>query len=105
MRGKIRSSVLAGAVALTLANRCGAQVIAAYNFGASSTSFTYAATTLAANVSASGINSTGDFGANTTLTPASGVGGTSAWYTNNPGGNYLSVSSTGSTTDNGYWVE
>jgi hypothetical protein len=80
-------------------------VIAAYNFGPNGSSFTYAATTLATNVSASGINSTGDFGTNTLFTQDDGVGGGSGWYTNNSGGNYLSVESSGSSTDNGYWVE
>ena len=97
--------VLAGALSLALPMTGLGSVIAAYNFGASSTSFTFAATTLAANVTASGINSTSDFGTNTSLVMDSGVGGTSAWYTNNPGGNYLSVANTGSTTDNGYWIE
>src|SRR3984957_299244 len=76
-------------------------VIAAYNFGPNSTSFTYAATTLAANVTASGLNSV--VGTNTTLAPDDGLGGN--WYSNNGGGgNYLTVSTTGSTTDNGFWI-
>jgi len=96
---------LAGLVGLVLPLKSFGSVIAAYNFGPNGTSFTYAATTLAANVSASGINSAGDFGTNDVFTQDNGVGGTSGWYTNNSGGNYLSVESNGSTTDNGYWVE
>jgi len=96
---------LAGAAALAVPAITKGQIIAAYNFGPNNTSFTYAATTLNSNVTASGINSTSDFGSNDTLTPDSGVGGTSGWYTNNPGGNYLSVESSGSTTDNGFWIE
>jgi hypothetical protein len=78
-------------------------VIAAYNFGPNSTSFTYAATTLAANVTASGINSPN--GIDDQFTQDDGVGGTSAWYSNNPGGNYLSLNSNASLSDNGFWVE
>jgi hypothetical protein len=96
---------LSGLAGLVLPMKSFGSVIAAYNFGPNGSSFTYAATTLAANVSASGINSAGDFGANDTFSQDNGVGGTSGWYTNNSGGNYLSVSSTGSSTDNGYWVE
>jgi MYXO-CTERM domain-containing protein len=97
--------VLAGALSLAMPMKGLAVPIVAYNFGPNSTSFTYAATTVAANVTASGINSTGDFGANDVFSADNGVGGTSGWYTNNPGGNYLSVESSGSTTDNGYWIE
>jgi hypothetical protein len=96
---------LANAVALAIAAGAKGQVIAAYNFGPNGAGFTYAATTLAANVTASGINSTNDFGANDIFAQNNGVGGTSGFYTNNPGGNYLSVANAGSTTDNGYWVE
>jgi len=95
---------LAGAVALAVPAISKGQ-IAVYNFGPNGTSFTYAATTLDSNVTASGINSTNDFGVNDTFTPNNGVGGESSFYTNNPGGNYLSVSQTGSTTDNGFWIE
>ena len=104
MRMKIGLAI-AALLALATPTKSPAAIIAAYNFGPNGTSFTYAATTLAPNVTASGINSTGDFGANNTFTMDNGVGGTSAWYTNNSGGNYLSVESNGSTTDNGYWVE
>ncbi len=74
-------------------------VIAAYNFGPSSTSFTYAATTLAANVTASGLNSA--IGANTTESTNDGV----SFYASQPGPNVMSVSQSGSSTDNGYWVQ
>jgi hypothetical protein len=96
---------LSGILGLAIPLQSFGSIIAAYNFGPNGTSFTYAATTLAPNVSASGINSTGDFGTNVVFTQDNGVGGTSGWYTNNSGGNYLSVESSGSTTDNGYWVE
>jgi len=103
---RIRSRLaLAGAAALAVPAITKGQIIAAYNFGPNNTSFTYAATTLNPDVTASGINSTSDFGSNDTFTQDAGVGGTSGWYTNNPGGNYLSVESSGSTTDNGFWVE
>lgn len=98
--------MIAGAFVSAVPMTAPASIIAAYNFGPNGTSFTYAATTLAANVTASGINSPD--GALDVLTQDDGVGGSSAWYTNNsgpPAGNYLSVESTGSTTDNGYWVE
>jgi len=104
MRMKIGLTI-AALLALATPIKSPAAIIAAYNFGPNGTSFTYAATTLAPNVTASGINSTGDFGTNDTFTQDNGVGGTSGWYTNNSGGNYLSVESSGSTTDNGYWVE
>ncbi len=97
--------LLFGISGVAVSLKSSAAIIDAYNFGPNGTSFTYAATTLAANVTASGINSTNDFGANDTFTPNDGVGGTSGWYTNNSGGNYLSVSSTGTTSDNGYWIE
>jgi hypothetical protein len=96
---------LSGILGLAIPLQSFGSIIAAYNFGPNGTSFTYAATTLAPNVTASGINSTGDFGTNVVFTQDNGVGGTSGWYTNNAGGNYLSVESSGSTTDNGYWVE
>jgi len=104
MRSKF-SLVLGGALVWAIPLITRGSVIAAYNFGPNGSSFTYAATTLAANASASGINSTGDFGTNTIFTQDDGVGGGSGWYTNNSGGNYLSVESSGSSTDNGYWVE
>ena len=104
MRMKIGLTI-AALLALAAPMKSPAAIIAAYNFGPNGTSFTYAATTLAPNVTASGINSSGDFGTNDTFTMDSGVGGTSGWYTNNSGGNYLSVESSGSTTDNGFWVE
>lgn len=97
--------IVAGALASAIPMIARGSVIAAYNFGPNGSSFTYAATTLAPDVTASGINSTGDFGTNTLFTQDNGVGGESGWYTNNSGGNYLSVESSGSTTDNGYWVE
>ena len=97
---------LAGMFALAMPAISRGSVIVAYNFGPKGTSFTYAATTIAADVTASGINSSGDEGANSVNTPDDGVGNTSGWYSNNPGpGNYLSVESSGSTSDNGYWVE
>ncbi len=82
-------------------------IITAYNFGPNGSSFTYAATTKDPNVTVSGINSAGDFGTSDTqpFTMDSGVGGTSGWYTNNAGGNYLTVSSTASTSDNNFWIE
>ena len=104
MRSKF-ALLLGGTLALAIPMTSRAGVIAAYNFGPNGTSFTFAATTLAANVTASGINSTNDFGANVTLSQDNGVGGTSGWYTDNAGGNYLSVQTNGSTTDNGFWVE
>jgi hypothetical protein len=97
--------LLSGMLGLAIPLKSSAAIIDAYNFGPNGTSFTYAATTLATNVTASGINSTSDFGANDSFSQNNGVGGTSGWYTNNSGGNYLSVSSTGTTSDNGYWVE
>jgi hypothetical protein len=96
---------IASIVGLGLPLSSRGSIIVAYNFGPNGTSFTFAATTKDPNVTASGINSTSDFGTNTVFTQDSGVGGTSGWYTNNAGGNYLSVGSSGSTTDNGYWVE
>jgi hypothetical protein len=104
MRVKL-ALALASIVGLGLPLSSKGAVIAAYNFGPNGTGFTYAATTLTANVTASGINSAGDFGSNDTFTPDDGVGGSSGWYTNNSGGNYLSLSNAGSSTDNGYWVE
>ncbi len=79
--------------------------IVVYNFGPNSTHFTYAATTLAANATASGINSTSDFGVDDQFSTDAGVGDTSGWYSNNPGGNYLSVNSNASLSDNGFWIE
>jgi hypothetical protein len=102
MRCKLRwiiASVVASAISMTAHG----SVIVAYNFGPNSTSFTYAATTLAANVTASGINSPN--GIDDQFTPDDGVGGATAWYSNNPGGNYLSVNSNASQSDNGFWVE
>jgi hypothetical protein len=81
------------------------QVIASYNFGANAAGFTTSATTVAANATALDLEATNNFGSLDAFTTDEGVGGTSGWYTNNSGGNYLSVSSTGSSTDNGYWVQ
>jgi len=97
--------VLAGVLALAMPTKGRGSVIVAYNFGPNGSSFTFAATSIAANVTASGLNSTGDFGSTTTETQDNGVGGESGWYTNNSGGNYLSVANTSATSDNGYWVE
>jgi hypothetical protein len=97
--------MLAGVLALAMPTKSRGAVIVAYNFGPTGTSFTYAATTIAANVTASGINSAGDEGTTTTNTQDNGVGGGSGWYSNNSGGNYLSVANTSATSDNGYWVE
>jgi hypothetical protein len=96
---------LAGMLALATPMIGRGAVIVAYNFGPNGSSFTYAATTIAANVTASGINSANDFGSTTTETQDNGVGGGSGWYTTNSGGNYLSVSNTSATSDSGYWVE
>ena len=99
--------LLLGMLGLAIPLKSSAAIIDAYNFGPNGTSFTYAATTEDPNVTVSGINSTGDFGTSDTqpFTMDSGVGGTSAWYTNNAGGNYLTVSSTASTSDNNFWIE
>src|ERR1700742_3432766 len=102
MRVKHRLLV-AGVLGLAWPLKSPGSIIAAYNFGPHGSSFTFAATTKYPKVTASGINSTSDFGANDTFTQDNGVGGASAWYTNNSGGNYLSVESSGSTSDNGYW--
>jgi hypothetical protein len=96
---------LAGMLALALPTISRGAVIVAYNFGPNGTSFTYAATTIAANVTASGINSAGDEGTTTTNTQDNGVGGENSWYSTNSGGNYLSVANSSATSDNGYWVE
>ena len=96
---------LAGMLGLALPAIGQGSVIAAYNFGPNGSGFTYAATTIAADVSASGLNSTNDFGATTTETQDNGVGGESGWYTNNSGGNYLSIANTSASSDSGYWVE
>jgi hypothetical protein len=96
---------LAGMLALALPTISRGSVIVAYNFGPNGTSFTYAATTIAANVTASGINSAGDEGSTTTNTQDNGVGGENSWYSTNSGGNYLSVANSSATSDNGYWVE
>ncbi|HEX4056437.1 MAG TPA: hypothetical protein VHX86_19420, partial [Tepidisphaeraceae bacterium] len=79
--------------------------IVEYNFGNSATAFTYAATTIAPNVTASGIDSTNDFGDADTFTVDAGQ--TSAYYANDPGGgvNILSVESSQSATDDNFWVE
>ncbi len=105
MRVKLALSV-ASIVGLGLPLSGKASIIAAYNFGPNGTSFTYAATTLAANVTASGVNSTGDFGANTVFAPDDGKGGAAGWYSNNSSGpgNYLSISDSG-TTDSGFFIE
>ena len=95
--------IMAGVFVSAMSTMACGSVIAAYNFGPNGTSFTYAATTLAANVTASGINSPN--GVDDQFTPDDGVGGASAWYSNNPGGNYLSVNSNASLSDNGFWVE
>ena len=79
--------------------------IVEYNFGPNGAGFTYAATTIAPNVTASGINSTNDFGVDDQFSTDAGVGDTSGWYSNNPGGNYLSVSSNASASDDGFWIE
>ena len=73
-----------GLLALAMPTKSRAAVIVAYNFGPTGTSFTYAATTIAANVTASGINSAGDEGNTTTNTQDNGVGGGSGWYSNIP---------------------
>jgi len=105
MRSKLALAV-ASIVGLGLPLSGQASIIAAYNLGPNGTSFTYAATTLAADVTASGINSTNDFGANTVFAPDDGKGGTAGWYSNNSSGpgNYLSISDSG-TTDSGFFVE
>ncbi len=95
--------VLAGMLALPTISR--GSVIVAYNFGPNGSSFTYAATTIAADVTASGINSANDFGSTTSETQDNGVGGENSWYSTNSGGNYLSVANSSATSDNGYWVE
>jgi hypothetical protein len=97
--------LLAGMSALAMPMVARGAVIAAYNFGPNGASFTYAATTIAANVTASGLNSANDFGNTTTETQDNGVGGGSGWYATNSGGNYLSVLNTSASSDNGYWVE
>ena len=97
--------VVSGISGAALGLQSSGAIIAAYNFGPDATHFTFAATTKDPNVTVSGINSASDFGANDSFTQDNGVGGTSGWYTNNSAGNYLSVGSTGTTSDNGYWVE
>lgn len=92
---------MAGAAALALPAIASATTIVAYNFGPSSSQFTYAETTINPDVTASGVNA----GATTTESQDNGVGGTTGWYSNNPGGNYLSVANSSATTDNGYWVD
>jgi PEP-CTERM motif len=94
---------LAAILAMPMIGR--ASVIVAYQFGPNGTSFTYGATTIAPNVTASGLNSAGDFGTTTTETQDDGVGGASGWYTTNSGGNYLSVSNSSANSDTGYWLE
>lgn len=100
---------LAALLGLAWPMKASAAVIAAYNFGSTSTSFTYAATTLAANVTASGINSAGDFGSADTFTMDDGALTTVSpvYYTNDPGGgpNMLSVESSQSATDDNFWIE
>jgi autotransporter-associated beta strand protein len=83
----------------------GGTPIVAYNFGPSATEFTYAATTIATGVTASGIDSTSDFGDADTFTENDGQ--TSAYYANDPGGgvNMLSVNSNQSSTDDNFWIE
>lgn len=96
---------LAALSGLALPMKTSASIIAAYNFGPTSTSFTYAATTLAANVTASGINSTNDFGSADVFSTDAGI--QPGWYTNNPGGgpNMLSVESSQSASDDNFWIE
>jgi hypothetical protein len=100
---------LAALLGLALPMTTSASIIAAYNFGPTSTSFTYAATTLAANVTASGINSAGDFGSADTFTGDDGALTTVSpvYYTNDPGGgpNMLSVESSQSASDDNFWIE
>ncbi len=98
--------ILAGSMAgLAMPVKGLGAAIVAYNFGSSATEFTYAATTIAPNVTASGINSTNDFGDADTLTVDAGQA--SAYYANDPGGgvNILSVESSQSATDDNFWVE
>jgi hypothetical protein len=95
---------LAGMAAIATPSTASGSVIAAYNFGATSTSFTYAATTLAANVTASGINSTA--GSADVFSTDAGI--QPGWYTTNPGGgpNMLSVeNNTQTATDDNFWIE
>jgi hypothetical protein len=97
-------AAIAGLGALALPVKSFASVIAAYNFGPTSTSFTYAATTLATGVTASGINSAGDYGSSDVFSQDAGQANT--YYTTNPGGgaNLLSVESS-TANDNNWWVE
>jgi autotransporter-associated beta strand protein len=83
----------------------GGTPIVAYNFGPTATGFTYAATTVATGVTASGIDSTNDFGDADTFTQDDGQA--SAYYANDPGGgvNILSVESSQSSTDDNFWIE
>jgi hypothetical protein len=96
---------LAGLAAFAVPSTASGSIIAAYNFGATSTTFTGAATTLAANVTASGIETAGDFGSAVTF--STDAGQTANYYTTDPGGgpNMLSVESSQSTTDDNFWIE
>src|SRR5580698_6160870 len=105
MRYKVGVTLAGGMLVLALPLKGRGDVVVAYNFGPNGASYTNAATTLASNVTASGIQSTNDFGIDDQFATDDGVGGTSAWYANNPGGNYLSVSSNASSFDTGFWIE
>ncbi|HUB25809.1 MAG TPA: PEP-CTERM sorting domain-containing protein [Tepidisphaeraceae bacterium] len=105
MRYNVGVVLAGGMVVLAVPPKGRGGVVAAYNFGPNGSSYTNAATTLAPDVTASGIMSTNDFGIDDQFAADDGVGGSSAWYANNPGGNYLSVSSNASQFDTGFWVE